>query len=191
MSRSRRKRKRAGKQRGQDKPTPPTPLGPDTAPVGSSDAAVAEAAALPVESAEKLVKVTHTQSIEFSAGPLPHPKFFQAYDDTLPGAAHRILTMAEKQQEHRHAQQSALLASDTSREPRGQWMAFAIVIVALIGGFTLVTFDKTIEGVTTALGAIGGIAGVFIWSRRHGAGGSHPDPPPLPESPAGPPTIAD
>ena len=63
---------------------PPTPLGPDTAPVGSSDAAVAEGAALPVESAEKLVKVTHTQSIEFSAGPLPHPEFFQAYDDTLP-----------------------------------------------------------------------------------------------------------
>ena len=70
-------------------------------------------------------------------------------------------------------------------------MAFAIVIVALIGGFTLIAFDKTFEGVATALGAIGGIAGVFIWSRRHGAGGSHPDPTPLPESPAGPPTIAE
>ena len=190
MSRSRRKRKRAGKQRGQGKLTAPTPAGPDTTPVGASDAAVAESA-LPVESAEQLVGITHTQSIELSAGPLPHPRFFQAYDDTLPGAAHRILTMAERQQEHRHARQSVRLASDASRETRGQWMAFAIVIVALIGGFTLIAFDKTIGGVTTALGAIGGIAGVFIWSRRHGAGGSHPDPPPLPESPAGPPTTAD
>ena len=139
---------------------------------------------------QKLVEFTHTRSFEFS-GPLPHPEFFQAYDDTLPGAAHRILTMAEKQQEYRHSQQSVRLASDASRETRGQWMAFAIVLVALIGSMTLIAFDKTVEGITTALGAIVGIVGVFISSKRAGSRDSPPDPPPLPQSPARPPTIAD
>ena len=185
-----RKQKRAGDSAAKNKPTAPTPLGHDTTLVGSSDPAVAEPDAL-LESAEKLVKVTHTQSIEFSAGPLPHPDSYQAYDDTLPGAAHRILKMAEKQQEHRHAQESARLASDTSLGHRGQLMAFAIVIVALIGGFTLLAFDKRIEGFTTLLGAICGIAGMFILSKRHGAVDSRPDPPQIPESPTGPPTIAD
>ena len=62
---------------------------------GSSDDDVAEPVASLLESAETQVEVTHTQSFEVSAGPLPHPDFFQAYENTLPGAADRILAMAE------------------------------------------------------------------------------------------------
>lgn len=45
-------------------------------------------------------------------------------------------------------------------------MAFAIVMVALVGGFALILSGRSIEGVATALGAIGGVAGLFMWSRR-------------------------
>ena len=58
---------------GQDKPASPSSVGPDAAPVGSSDAALAETAALPAESPEKLVQVTHAQSFEFSVGRSPIP----------------------------------------------------------------------------------------------------------------------
>ena len=35
------------------------------------------------------------------SGPLPPPNVLSAYEDLLPGAADRIITMAEKQLEHR------------------------------------------------------------------------------------------
>ena len=138
------------------------------------DALVGSTSTLP-EPAEEVVQVTHQQSVEVSSGPLPPPSFFRTYEDTLPGAAHRILTMAEKQQEHRHVQQSVRLASDASREARGQWMAFAIVIVAIGGGFALIFSGRPVEGVTTALGAIGGVEGLFMLSRRKRPSAEPPD----------------
>lgn len=166
MSRPRRKRKRAEERGdGRDKPTPPAPLGSDTAPTVSSDDAVAEAAAIPPEIAEKLVQFTG-QSFEFSVGPLPHPQLYGEYEHVLPGAADRITKMAEKAQGHRHRQQSTRLDADVSLELRGQWMGFLVVAVALIGGMILIAFDKTLEGATAAVGAIGGVAGLFLWSRR-------------------------
>lgn len=179
MSRRRRKRKRAGKQGGgQDKPTPPSPLGPGAAPVDSPDAAVVKAAALPAESAERLLQVTHAQSFELSVGPLPHPQLYGEYENTLSGAADRILKMAENAQGHSHRQQSTRLNADLSLELRGQWMGFLVVVVALIGGMILVALDKTLEGATAAVGAIGGVAGLFLWSRRRKPRGTHDVPVP-------------
>ena len=151
---------------GHGKPISPSSLGPDAAPVGSSDAAVAETAAFPAESPEKLVQVTHAQSFEFSVGPLPHPQLYGEYENILTGAADRIMKMAENAQGHLHRQQSTRLDADISLELRGQWMGFLVVVVALIGGMILIAFDKTLEGVTAAVGAIGGLAGLFVWSRR-------------------------
>lgn len=134
MSRSRRKRANRGKKDGQAGSSPPVPSEPQQAAARSSDDAVAEPVASLPESVETQVEITHTQSIELSAGPLPHPDFFQAYENTLPGAADRILAIAETQQQHRHEQQSARLRSDESRESRGQWIAFTVVLTGIIAG---------------------------------------------------------
>ena len=114
---------------------------------------------------------------------------FQTCENTLPGAADRILAMAETQQQHRHEQQSVRLRSDESRESRGQWIAFAVVLAGIIAGTTLVLFDKSIEGVATALGAIGGVAGLFVWSRRHRSGAPPVGTPRPAEQLARPPTL--
>ena len=170
---SRRRRKRAPRKKktgGRAKSPSPAPREPHQGIARSADEAVAEPVASLPESAEAQVQVTHTRSIEVSAGPLPHPGFFQAYENTLPGAAHRILAMAETQQEHRHEQQAARLRSDESREARGQWIALAVVVTGIVAGTTLVLSDKSIEGVATALGAIGGVASLFVWSRRPRSG---------------------
>lgn len=85
-----------------------TPRGPKSseAPDGS-EAGVSEA--LPVQpdtrpsstsvSLGDRSAVVHAQ-MEFS-GPLPPPQILGQYDQVLPGAAERILQMAEKQQNHR------------------------------------------------------------------------------------------
>jgi len=43
------------------------------------------------------------RTIETYAGPLPPPKLFEGYEQVLKGSADRILTMAEKEQSHRHS----------------------------------------------------------------------------------------
>ena len=43
------------------------------------------------------------------SGPIPPPAMFAQYEDALPGSADRILTQAEKEQDHRHQQEASLL----------------------------------------------------------------------------------
>ena len=43
------------------------------------------------------------------SGPIPPPAMFAQYEDVLPGSADRILTQAEKEQDHRHQQEASLL----------------------------------------------------------------------------------
>ncbi|MGY1488846.1 DUF2335 domain-containing protein [Methylobacillus pratensis] len=42
-------------------------------------------------------------------GPVPHPTILQGYEDILPGAAERILVMAENQSQHRIEQEKKVL----------------------------------------------------------------------------------
>ena len=113
---------------------------------------------VPVEPKEAVaVQIQSARRVEFS-GPLPHPELFRAYEDTLPGAADRILAMAEGEQDSRH-----------SRENRGQWMAFLVALLALVGGMALVYFDKSVEGLTAMILPIAIIIGIFVTSKRRRA----------------------
>ena len=56
-----------------------------------------------VQSGQKKQIISRVQKImaqEHFSGPLPHPRHLIEYDAILPGAAERILTMAEKAQTH-------------------------------------------------------------------------------------------
>lgn len=45
--------------------------------------------------------VTHQQVATLHQGPLPAPEDLHRYDELLPGAANRIIAMAEREQAHR------------------------------------------------------------------------------------------
>jgi len=62
----------------------------------------------------------------YTSGPLPTPEAFQAYETVLPGAADRILGLAEFQIRHR-----------ASMQKQSMWIAFVAVIGLLIGAVTL------------------------------------------------------
>ena len=118
--------------------------------------------------ARELVRVETAQHLEFSSGPLPPPQFFQAYEATLPGAAERILAMAEREQKSRHV-----------REARGQWMAFLLALLGLLGGVALVYLDKSLEGLAAMVVSIAIVIGVFITAKRPRRDQTHlPTPPP-------------
>ena len=78
-------------------------------------------------------------------GPIPHPEILAEYEEILPGAADRILQMAEKESAHRHnlEKHDAEGALELNRRNEslsfysgicGQVVAGAITISAIAGG---------------------------------------------------------
>lgn len=67
----------------------------------------------------QLHAVVH-QSFE---GPLPSPAALEGYEGVVPGAAERILRMAEESAEHQRTITTAALSAQTGDVRRGQWFA--------------------------------------------------------------------
>jgi len=63
------------------------------------------------------------------AGPLPHPSLYREYDEILPGAAERILRMAEKEQDSLHRDRRSGRRADSLRTSGA-----ILVSLALVGG---------------------------------------------------------
>lgn len=75
------------------------------------------------------------------SGPLPHPELFQGYEQTQPGAANRILTMSEKEQDHRHDMEKAKFKQKCRKQNRGQVYGCVLAVF-----FALVAFALSILG---------------------------------------------
>ena len=74
------------------------------------DSSVEPVVKLDLDSQAREVKLSRVQSIH--VGPLPTPEAFEKYEQTCPGAASRILSMAETEAGERHlANQKALDAT--------------------------------------------------------------------------------
>ncbi len=144
------------------------------------------------------VQFQASEYIDVSTGPLPPPTFVRSYEDTLPGAADRILTITEKQQDHRHSMESARLQNEITLQQRdlafvtrGQWMGFVFGILALFGAVLLVIVGQSLEGLTAMLLPVATIIGIFTMSKRIRPRAAQPeadddDPAPPPKLPNGP-----
>ncbi len=130
---------------------------------------------VPPEGVAEHLQIAHRFEFSSSSGPLPQPDTLSGYEAVVPGAADRIITMAENQLAHRHDHESARLQADIKMEGRGQWMAFAVALVALLGGMGLLAFDKSVAGLATMIGAVAGIIGVLVSSRWRKARAAPPD----------------
>jgi len=64
------------------------------------------------------------------SGPLPMPQQLRQYDDIVPGAAERIIRMAEGQGAHRQR----LEVQDQRLQGRGLTFAFIIAMSGVVGG---------------------------------------------------------
>lgn len=87
-----------------------------------------------------------------STGPWPHPEMLRQYELILPGAADRMITMAERQMEHRHDMERNVVVGGTRRATGG---LVAGLIVALAFGWW--SYELVIHG----YGVAGTILGSF------------------------------
>jgi uncharacterized membrane protein len=104
---------------------------------------------------------------EFSAfqGPLPPPAVLAEYDRALPGAADRIIGMAERQSAHRQELEATVVRGNVRAETRGQVFAFILGMTAIVGGIGLIAVDRSAEGLGAIIVAFTGLAAVFIYGR--------------------------
>lgn len=79
--------------------------------------------------ASVVLGIVHEESF---SGPLPHPKHLAEYDRVLPGAADRIIAMAEKEQTHRHDWENTSLKFDFSYSILGIVLGFLIALALLV-----------------------------------------------------------
>jgi len=95
--------------------------------------------AVPQKKREVLVaQVTTLVESEYFSGPIPHPKHFEAYERIAPGAADRIITMAEKQQDHHIDMENKKLDAKESHRKLGMWFGI-IGFLALIASASVIT----------------------------------------------------
>lgn len=79
-------------------------------------------------------------------GPLPPPVALEGYERILPGAAERIMQMAERSLIHQQEISKAALAAETRESRTGQWFAFIVALSALTtGAFAIFTITQQKE----------------------------------------------
>jgi uncharacterized membrane protein len=98
------------------------------------------------------------QQTEAFAGPLPPPRLLDGYEQIVPGAANRIITLAEEEARHRR------------REERryGRYRLISLLIAAALAfsilgsGVYLIASGRDAYGLTLLIIEIAGLAAVFL-----------------------------
>lgn len=105
-------------------------------------------------------------------GPLPAPDSLIRYNDAVPDAAERILAMAEKEMEHRHKKENAIVEQEGVMLKK-MWrlslistiLGFvSVIILSALVGYSLYTGADGIA-LGGAIGAIAAVAGLFTYSQ--------------------------
>lgn len=95
------------------------------------------------------------------------PEDLEKYDKVVPGAAERIISMAEKEMKHRHDNDD-FIARNIVRTTYIS-IFFAFVSVVILSGLTFFALYKGYDKVAGAIavGSIAAVAGVFIFFKRN------------------------
>ncbi len=94
---------------------------------------------------EKRKKLTVFAAEHFS-GPLPHPKILADYKKVLPDAPERIISMAEKQQDHRINIEASLIKGDIKRADLGLMFGFTLYLLLFLSGFFFIARGNNLPG---------------------------------------------
>lgn len=115
------------------------------------------------EERRELVRVA--AQVRFSAGPLPPPEALERYNQILPGAADRIIKMAESQHDHRQELEKTAVKANVAAQKTGLWLGFIVAMTAICGGIWLASHGKSGAGVTSIIAALAALVGVFVYGK--------------------------
>lgn len=102
---------------------------------------------------------------ELFTGPLPHPDSLRGYEEVLPGAAERILTMAEEQGRHRRHLETVVVVGNSRRSSLGLWLGFVVAVLFLAAAVVLIFRGHDWAGSVVGGVDIVGLVAVFVVGR--------------------------
>ena len=113
----------------------------------------------------------HIEAIQVSesrhySGPLPLPEDLAKYDQIVPGAAERIIKMAENEMQHRHNNDNKVTKNIIITTYLS--IAAAFICVLIMSGLVFYALYKgfsTVAG-TIAVGSIAAVASVFFIRKK-------------------------
>ena len=108
-------------------PSPKDPTGKNP-PESNSDQLVAEV--IKGWSDEQKLQLVQQVSLKLFSGPLPSPDDLKRYDEAAPGAADRILTVFEKEQQMQADGQAGILVTERRRIDRATLLGLALIGIA-------------------------------------------------------------
>jgi uncharacterized membrane protein len=100
------------------------------------------------------------------AGPYPPPDLLRGYEDVVPGSGDRIISMAERQQAHRHDLEKIAVEGASRRAWWGLWLGFAISLVVMVLGTITILLGQPVPGGTVMGVDVVALAGVFVYGQR-------------------------
>lgn len=100
------------------------------------------------------------------SGPIPDPHTLRMYDELIPGAANRILVMAEEQAKHRKELERTVIRSGTRDSLLGIISGFLIAVVTILSGVYVIVQGYEWGGTILGSAGLGGLVGVFVYGTR-------------------------
>lgn len=102
------------------------------------------------------------QSVSFRQAPYPTPLDLREYEDIHPGFTGRILTLTERETQHRIQQERLQDNATVELAKRGQTYAFIVVMTLVVGGVIAILTDHSIAGFAGLVLAAATLAGAFV-----------------------------
>mgnify|MGYP001565702814 CR=1 FL=1 len=107
-----------------------------------------------------------TEISQSFSGPLPHPDVLRKFNEIVPGAAERIMKMAEEQSAHRKELEKKVIDSDIARSKWGQILGFIIAITGLGISTIIAIYGSAIAGGVIGVGTLASLVGVFMYGSK-------------------------
>jgi uncharacterized membrane protein len=119
---------------------------------------------LPLDQSGQVVTVQ--QTVQGFTGPIPPPQVLAGYEAVLPGLANRIVTMAERQSQHRQSLEQQVVSANIRHAEIGLWLgaAVAALLAAAAVLVTLAGYPET--GAVIGAVDIVGVVTVFVLRQR-------------------------
>ena len=90
---------------------------------------------VPKERKPKILRTLLVQRVEQYSGPIPHPEDFGRYEEILPGAADRILTLTERNYQDVQRNESAQIRNEKSKINGSILVNVLMLCIAGIGAY--------------------------------------------------------
>lgn len=103
---------------------------------------------------------------EIHSGPLPAPQVLLQYNQIVPGAADRIIAMAEQQASHRQKLEQIVVKSGTRDSLLGLIFGLIIGLATEAGAVLCILNGHQGGGATLGISGLAGLVGVFVYGSR-------------------------